>query len=222
MARSRKRPRTTLPPSAASSCGSAASTEMPPVSAASMKRLRRMVAAETSVTAAAESTLGRLRTDLTAASGSCALAPRNVWPGATVSRLVPSSLSSATSPALLDSEIPSTATIAAMPIATPSADSAARRRRVRRPTLATRTTSPASRRLRGIARSARSRRRVPLPGTPPPAIAREPGPIGCAPLTPRALTEPPGGARRAARRGPCGRRGSPRAAVAWRRSRGRG
>src|SRR5271165_3114360 len=120
---------------------------MPLVSAASMKALRRAVTPDTLVTVAAERTLRRLRTLLTEASGSLAASPRKVSPGLTVSRLVPSSLSSATSPALLESEMPSTATIAAMPIATPSADSAARRRRVRRPTLATRSTSAGSRRL---------------------------------------------------------------------------
>ena len=46
---------------------------------------------------------------------------------------MPSWSSSASRSAFEDSEIPSTATIEAMPIATPSADSAARRRRVRRP-----------------------------------------------------------------------------------------
>ena len=48
-----------------------------------------------------------------------------------------------------DSEMPSTATIAAMPMAMPSADSAARRRRLRSPTDATRKRSPGCSALRG-------------------------------------------------------------------------
>jgi hypothetical protein len=51
----------------------------------------------------------------------------------------------ASSPAWLEEERPSTATIAATPIAIPSAESAARSRRVRSPTLATRARSEAKR-----------------------------------------------------------------------------
>ena len=76
-----------------------------------------------------------------AASGNSAVWPKKVWPFATVSRLVPSLSISASSPAWLEEESPSTATIAATPIAIPSAESAARRRLVRRPTLATRARS---------------------------------------------------------------------------------
>ncbi len=76
-----------------------------------------------------------------AASGSSAVCPKNVCPLVTVSRLVPSLSISASRPAWLEEESPSTATIAATPIAIPSAESAARTRRVRRPTLATRARS---------------------------------------------------------------------------------
>ena len=55
-----------------------ASTLMPDVSAASMYCVRRTVAELTVVTAAARCTLARLRTDRSAASGSCAFAPKTV------------------------------------------------------------------------------------------------------------------------------------------------
>src|SRR5947209_3946579 len=77
-----------------------------------------------------------------AASGSSSLLPRTPLPLATVSRLVPSLSISARSPAWEDADRPNTATMAATPIAMPRADSAARSRRVRTPTLATRATSP--------------------------------------------------------------------------------
>src|SRR5579871_3903799 len=76
-----------------------------------------------------------------AASGSSSLLPRMPVPLVTVSRLVPSLSISASSPACDDADSPSTATIAATPMAMPSADNAARNRRVRTPTLATRATS---------------------------------------------------------------------------------
>ena len=81
-------------------------------------------------------------------------------PGWTVSRLVPSAAISAFSPAAEDEDRPSTATIAATPIAMPSADSAARSLRVRRPTLASRARSAArSRAAVGAARPAGRARR---------------------------------------------------------------
>src|SRR5437879_5828565 len=76
-----------------------------------------------------------------AASGSSSLLPRTPVPLETVSRLVPSLSISASSPACDDADRPSTATMAATPIAIPSAERAARSRRVRTPTLATRATS---------------------------------------------------------------------------------
>ena len=71
-----------------------------------------------------------------AASGSSAVCPNKVCPFWTVSRLVPSLSIWASRPACDEEERPRTATIAATPMAIPSADSAARIRRVRRPTLA--------------------------------------------------------------------------------------
>jgi len=62
-------------------------------------------------------------------------------PGWTVSRLVPSAAISAFSPAADEEDSPSTATIAATPIAMPSADRPARSLRVRRPTTASRARS---------------------------------------------------------------------------------
>ena len=105
--RSRKRPSEHLARRAwRAARGSAASTAMPLVSAASMIGVAPHASRRRSlVTAAAERTLRRLRTARTAASGSLAASPRNVCPGVTVSRLVPSSFSSATRPALLESEI---------------------------------------------------------------------------------------------------------------------
>jgi hypothetical protein len=80
------------------------------------------------------------------ASGSSAGCPVRLCPAfCTVSRLVPSAAISAFSPAAEDADRPSTATIAATPIAMPSADSAARSLRVRSPTAASR--------LRSVGRS---------------------------------------------------------------------
>ena len=76
-----------------------------------------------------------------AASGNSAGWPNRLCPFVTVSRFVPSLSISASSPAWEDEDSPSTATIAATPMAMPSADSAARTRRVRSPTLATRARS---------------------------------------------------------------------------------
>ena len=76
-----------------------------------------------------------------AAVGSRAVPPVNVCPSWTVSRLVPSLAISASSPAWEEADRPSTATIAATPIAIPSADRLARSLRVRRPTLASRARS---------------------------------------------------------------------------------
>jgi hypothetical protein len=61
-----------------------------------------------------------------AAVGSLAVAPEKVCPLVTVSRLVPSRAISLSSAAWEEAARPRTATIAATPIAMPSADSAAR------------------------------------------------------------------------------------------------
>ena len=78
-----------------------------------------------------------------ATSGSSAVLPAKLWPLVTVRRFVPSLSISSSSPAWLEEDRPSTATIAATPIAIPNADRAARIRRVRSPTLATRARSEA-------------------------------------------------------------------------------
>src|SRR5580704_12180930 len=71
-----------------------------------------------------------------AAAGSSAFWPSRVCPLVTVSRLVPSWLISFSSAAEEEAARLRTATIAATPIAMPSADSAARSLRVRSPTVA--------------------------------------------------------------------------------------
>src|SRR5215475_7312430 len=73
--------------------------------------------------------------------GSSAVPPNRVCPLVTVSRLVPSLAIWASSPAEEEADRPSTATIAATPMAMPVADRAARSLRVRSPTLATRARS---------------------------------------------------------------------------------
>ncbi len=77
----------------------------------------------------------------TDSSGSFAVAPSSVLPGATVNRLVPSRFSSRLSSPWLDEEMPTTETMAAMPMAIPSADRTTRVGRVRSPARPTRTTS---------------------------------------------------------------------------------
>ena len=72
--------------------------------------------------------------------------PSKFWPGVTVSRFVPSASIVASRFAWLEAETPTTATIAPIPIAIPSADSAARSRRVRRPCSATPSSSRGGRR----------------------------------------------------------------------------
>ena len=86
----------------------------------------------------------------TAVSGRTSLAPKNVVPGATVSRFVPRLSIVATSFAWLEDETPTTATIAPIPIAIPSADSPARSRRVRSPCSATPSSSRGGRRARSM------------------------------------------------------------------------
>src|SRR5215472_4340212 len=100
-----------------------------------------------------------------AVTGRVAVELVNDWFGVTVSRLVPSASISATSWDRLDAEIPSTATIVAMPTAMPSADSAL---------LAGLITSPAS------ATGHRSAGRIRLPDPDPTrllALARPPIPV---------------------------------------------
>ena len=75
--------------------------------------------------------------------------PVNVVPGVAVSRLVPSASISARSWAWLEDDTPTTATIAPIPMAIPSADSAARSRRVRSPWSAAPNSSRAGSRAAG-------------------------------------------------------------------------
>jgi hypothetical protein len=77
-----------------------------------------------------------------AESDSGTFVPLKFWPVVTSRRLVPSVLISVSRPAWLEDEMPRTATIAATPIAIPSAESAERNRRVRTPMLASRARSP--------------------------------------------------------------------------------
>ena len=90
-----------------------------------------------------------------AAAGSSAFWPVKVCPLVTVSRLVPSCWISASSAAEEEAARPSTATIAATPIAMPSAESPARSLRVRSPTAASPARSPGlSRAGTGVAQTA--------------------------------------------------------------------
>ena len=73
--------------------------------------------------------------------GSSAVPPVRVWPFCTVRRLVPSLAISASKPAWEEADSPSTAVIAATPIAIPRADKPARSLRVRSPTAANRAIS---------------------------------------------------------------------------------
>ena len=79
-----------------------------------------------------------------AALGSSAVPPVRVWPFSTTSRLVPSEEISFKSPAEAEEESPRTATMAATPMAMPSADSPARSLRVRNPTVERRPRSEGS------------------------------------------------------------------------------
>ncbi len=119
---------------------------MPPVTASSTWSVRRTVAGTPVMPAA--SVTGPMRSAVARAdSGRVAASPNGVWPGATRSRSVPSSSSSASRLARLDAEIPTTATMAAMPMAMPSAVSDVRSRRACSPTAAVRNRSTSRSRL---------------------------------------------------------------------------
>src|SRR3954471_21054368 len=75
------------------------------------------------------------------ASGRWAAAPENDCPGDTVSRLVPRAASRRLRSAVLDEEMPTTPTMAAIPMAMPSADRKTRMGRDRSPEPPTRATS---------------------------------------------------------------------------------
>ena len=119
---------------------------MPLVSYDGMRSVRRTVAS-TSATAAAPSTGARRRTMAGASAGNFDWSPSTDWPGVTSSRLVPSRSSRPSRSARLDAEMPSTATIAAMPMAIPTAVRIARPLRVRSPVRPTAATSTGRRRL---------------------------------------------------------------------------
>src|SRR5215207_1195854 len=123
---------------------------MPPVIASSMRSVRLTVWSSV-LTDAARWTVPIRPIMPVAVFGSSASSPRKVWPGPTVSRFVPSRSSVASRSALLDSEMPRTATIDAIPMAIPSAESPARRRRDLSPIAPTRSASLASSRLGAIA-----------------------------------------------------------------------
>ena len=110
--------------------------------------MRRTVASRSAVAAAA-TTVAMRRIAPGAESGSLTSAPRNDSPGVTVSRSVPSASSAASSSRPPDADTPTTATMAATPIATPPAVSALRNRRLRTLPTATATASHARSRLRG-------------------------------------------------------------------------
>ncbi len=150
VAASRKRPVRTEPPTVSRRSVSDAWTLMPPVSVSGMASVRRTVAS-TPVSPLAAVTGPMRRIIAVASGGRVASSPRKLCPAWTCSRLVPRASSSARRSALLDAEIPSTATRAAMPMAMPSAVRALRSRRVRRPTLPVARTSRGRSRLTGSA-----------------------------------------------------------------------
>src|SRR6266540_3824294 len=102
-------------PTAWGSRRSAAATLSPPVSSDGMRSLRYTAAPLTEAIAAVWSTGPMRRIIPTDSLGRTASSPPKVCPGLIVNRLVPSRSSWASRSALLDSEMPSTATIAALP-----------------------------------------------------------------------------------------------------------
>ena len=116
---------------------------MPPLCDSGIRSERYTFASGTTPVAATCVT-GAIRPIIdTASYGSTPTSPLIIdVPGETVSRFVPSAASCRSSSARLDDEIPTTAIIAAIPIAIPNADNHARSGRVRRPVAPTRSTSP--------------------------------------------------------------------------------
>ena len=144
----RKRPATMCPWRVASRRIPAAYTVMPLLLAAGTWSLRYTLAL-TSPTADAAWT-GPIRATMAGAvAGKVTFGWPNELPGVTVSRFVPRESISATTCARLEAEMPSTATMVAMPRAIPSADSTARAGRVASPAAASGTASAARIRLRG-------------------------------------------------------------------------
>ena len=133
--------------------------------AAGTNGVRSTIALETWYTATSLSTLPMWSIIGTEVLGRTSLLPVKVVPGVTVSRFVPSASIVASRLAWLEADTPTTATIAPIPIAIPSADSAARSRRVRSPCSATPISSRGGRRAisnRAPAGRAGRQRRSPL------------------------------------------------------------
>lgn len=124
-----QRPCATPVPTTSGRLRLAASTFRALVLIAGISGLRYTLAPSMAPACAVSSTSGRWEIRWGAAAGSCAVPPVTDFPVLAVSRFVPSRSICASSPAWDDADSPSTATIAAVPIAIPSADSAARRRR---------------------------------------------------------------------------------------------
>ncbi len=144
----RKLPSARCPCKVASRLVPAAYTVIALVLAAEIRSLRYTLALTSPMADAAMT--GPMRPTMTGAdAGSVTVCPPNDWPGVTVSRLVPSASISATSCARLEPEIPSTATIVAMPSEMPTADRMARAGLLPRPRTASGQASSARIRLRG-------------------------------------------------------------------------
>ncbi len=157
-------PDATVAPTTSGRSVRAARVAIPPDWAWGMRSVRYTFASAILLVAETNST-GPIRpTMATASSGRVASSPKRVLPGPAVSRLVPSASSSRFSWARLEVEMPTTATIAAMPIAMPSAESTTRKGRARSPCPPTRNTS------RGLNRPGRSA----VITSPPPSGRRPP------------------------------------------------
>ena len=132
--------------SVSSRCGSVATTAIPPVRDTSTLSVRRTVTFPTTRVAAADSTGPMRRIIAGAVVGRVLASPNTELPGSTCNRLVPNSSSSARRSALLDAEMPTTATMAAIPMAMPRAVRTVRARLARSPPVPTASTSRARKR----------------------------------------------------------------------------
>lgn len=138
-------PLSTSPPSAARRSVRTAWVVTPAVRSSGTRSLRRIRASTFPVPVACRT--GPMRSTIaTAFLGSVTSLPVASLPASAVRRLVPRRSSRAIRSARLDSDSPTTATIVAMPMAMPSAESTTRARRARRPTAPTPRTSRAERR----------------------------------------------------------------------------
>lgn len=135
-------PRSTSPPSVDSRSVRAAWAMTPAVRSSGTTSLRR-IRASTSAVAVACCTGPTRSTIATADFASLTRVPEGSSAASAVRRLVPRRSSRAIRSARLDSDSPTTATMVAIPMAIPSAESTTRARRARRPTAPTRRTSRA-------------------------------------------------------------------------------